>query len=264
MGKKKKDDGPAGAPAWLVTYGDLMSLLLTFFVLLLSFSTIQEENFKEALMSLRGAFGLMPKELTLVQINPQPKNQRPSHKSVEELARKLRRRLQVQGKLDKVKIEFDQEGGLKINLPSQILFDAGSTDLRADAYPVLNDIAELFGEMPEAFFQVRGHTDSQPFAKAGTSRDNYDLSYTRADRVARYLTRNVRVVLDRFEIVACGSGQPIAPNTTEAGRRANRRVEIHVRGMFTDVRLDEIRSRFDTTPAPPRSSGSSGEPGTTR
>ena len=59
MPRSKKGEGEQGAPMWIVTFSDLMSLLLTFFVLLLSFSTISEEKFNQALMSLQGAFGVL-------------------------------------------------------------------------------------------------------------------------------------------------------------------------------------------------------------
>lgn len=249
---KKRDDGPAGAPAWMVTYGDLMSLLLTFFILLLSFSTItEEEAFKEAIKSFKGSLGFMPKELTMVQINPLPKKITRQNKTVEELARKLRRRLQVLGQEEKIKVEYDAEGGLKINLPSQILFDSSRADLKAEAYPVLNGLAELLGELPDAFFEVRGHTDNRPMRGTGRFRDNHDLSYSRADRVARYLVEvaggpnRPRLSLEQFEVIASGSGRPASPNTTEEGRQANRRVEIHVKGLLTDETIEKIETRME-------------------
>lgn len=248
---KKRDDGPAGAPAWMVTYGDLMSLLLTFFVLLLSFSTItEEEAFKEAIKSFKGSLGFMPKELTMVQINPLPKKITRQNKTVEELARKLRRRLQVLGQEEKIKVEYDAEGGLKINLPSQILFDSSRADLKAEAYPVLNGLAELLGELPDAFFEVRGHTDNRPMRGTGRFRDNHDLSYSRADRVARYLvsyrpSQGAQIPLERFEVIASGSGRPASPNNTEEGRMANRRVEIHVKGLLTDATIEKIETRME-------------------
>ena len=69
----KCDCGEKGAPAWVVTYGDLMSLLLTFFVLLLSFASMDEpEEMQAAMVAIRGAFGIMPENKTLVPFNLQP------------------------------------------------------------------------------------------------------------------------------------------------------------------------------------------------
>lgn len=244
--KKKKDEAVGGAPAWMVTYGDLMSLLLTFFVLLLSFSTITEEKaFKEAIASFRGAVGFLPRELTIVQINPLPKRMKRPSKTVEDLARKLRRRLQVLGKEEKVKIEFDAQGGLKISLPSQVLFDTAKADLKAEAYTILGDVSELLAELPSAFFEVRGHTDGRPLTRSAAYRDNYDLSFGRADAVARYMSRGAKIPMNQFEIVACGPGQPIAPNDTPEGQRTNRRVEIHVKGIAGAEKLEELRTRID-------------------
>lgn len=244
MAKQKKCECEAGAPLWMVTYGDLMSLLLTFFVLLLSFSTITEEElFRQAIMSFRGSVGLLPRELTVTQVNPMPsKYQRPS-RSAEELARKLRRRLQLLGKEGEVKVEFDGKNGLKLTLPSKILFASADASVQPPAYPVLNDLASIFAEFPNALFEVRGHTDDRPLTSHPLFRDNYDLSFGRADSVARYLSKEGRIPLERFEIIARGAGDPRAPNTTEEGRAANRRVEIFVRGLLADEEYENITEK---------------------
>ena len=242
--KKKKGDEGGGAPLWMVTYGDLMSLLLTFFVLLLSFSTItEEEAFKQAIASFRGAVGFLPRELTVVQINPMPKRMKRTSRTIEELARKL---LQIMGKDDKVKIELDAQGGLKISLPNQVLFDTARAELKVEAYAVLNDVGEVLAELPIAFFEVRGHTDNRPLVRSSQYRDNYDLSFGRADAVARYLNRAQDIPLDQFEIIACGAGQPVAPNSTLEGQRANRRVEIYIRGIAGDDRFEEFQRRIES------------------
>ena len=243
---KKKQDQEVGAPLWMVTYGDLMSLLLTFFVLLLSFSTITEEElFKEAIQSFRGAVGFLPRELTVVQVNPLPQRmQRPS-RSAENLARRIRRQLQVLGKEDLVKVLFDQQGELRISLPSQILFDSASARLKPEAFPVLNDLSAIFGEVPEGYLEIRGHTDDRPLSTTGAFRDNYDLSYARADAVARHLMQEGTALRERVEIIACGPSQPIALNTTEEGRQENRRVDITVRGLVSDEAARELEERAE-------------------
>lgn len=225
----------------MVTFGDLMSLLLTFFVLLLSFSTItDEEIFREAIMSFRGSVGIMPRELTTVQVAPLPsKYSRPSRSS-EDLARRLRRQLQILGKETDVKLEFDGQNGVKLTLPSKILFGSAEAAVKPEAYPILNDLSEIFAEFPDAVFEVRGYTDDRPLANHPRFRDNYDLSFGRADSVARYMQRESRIPLERFEIIARGAGDPLAPNTTEEGRQANRRVEVHVRGLPSDESYEAI------------------------
>jgi len=241
---RQKKPEAEGAPAWVVTYGDMMSLLLCFFVLLLSFSTISEEAFKEALLSLQGALGVLPAHSSVVATYPRTMRQR--KEEMEQAARRLQRQLLIQGKERQVKIEMDAQGGLKINLPSAILFDIGSATLRADAFPVLRDVAQILAELPDTFIEVRGHSDSQPLRDTVRFRDNYDLSYARADAVARQLMRVGEIPIDQFEIISCGSSQPVATNATEEGRNANRRVEIYVRGLVDRRKIELLQGESET------------------
>lgn len=244
MAKEKKCNCEAGAPLWMVTYGDLMSLLLTFFVLLLSFSTITEEElFREAIQSFRGAVGFLPKELTAVQINPMPRRMRPPSRAAEELARRLRLRLQILGKEQDVRLEFDPQGQLRISLPNRVLFDTASAQLKPDSFPILNDFSTILADLPDAFFEVRGHTDNRPLTSTARFRDNHDLSVARADSVARYLAQVGRIPLDRFEITGAGPGQPVATNDTEEGMQANRRVEVTVKGLTDATRIQNLQER---------------------
>ena len=96
-GKKKNgNDDPGGAPAWMVTYGDMMSLLLTFFVLLLSFSVMDEKKVSQALSSIRGALGVLRGQPVIVNFSSAAP-QRRMPRSVERIARQLRRQMQVLG-----------------------------------------------------------------------------------------------------------------------------------------------------------------------
>ncbi len=242
--EKKKDDEQGGAPGWVVTFSDLMSLLLTFFVLLLSFSTISEKDFQRAIMSLQGALGVLPLNTSVVNPFPRPPTRQST--KAEELARKLRRRLQVTGKESAVKVEYDATGGLKITLPEAVLFDAGSAELKAAAAPVLQQVGEVLEELPKAFIEVRGHSDDRPLTNTARYRDNLELSFWRADAVARRLEDAAALDLDQFEVVAVGSGQPVAPNLTEAGRAANRRVELQVRGILERERIRKLEESFGT------------------
>ncbi len=231
---------------WVVTYGDLMSLLLTFFVLLLSFATMDKpRDVQEAMISIKGAFGVMPRALTQVRINPSPIRMRRPNKKVEDLGRRVQRSLQVAGLQQDIKIAYDAAGGLKITLPGEILYRAGESRVRPEAFPVLETIGALLSELPETFFEIRGHTDTSSLSSAVLYRDNHDLSGKRADSVARFMNQNAGIPLDRFEIIACGSGQPIATNTTAEGRNANRRVEIHVRGLMDSQQAVELLGRVD-------------------
>lgn len=249
--RPKKGQEGGGTPGWVVTFSDLMSLLLTFFVLLLSFSTISEKDFERAIMSLQGALGVLPANLSIV--NPFPRRPQEQATRAEEVARKLRRRLQVTGKDSAVKVEFDASGGLKITLPEAILFDAGSAELRAAAAPVLEDVGAVLASIPKTFVEVRGHSDDTQVSSTSRYRDNFELSFWRANAVTRRLIDTGQIDPKQFEVVAVGSGQPVAPNTTEAGRRANRRVDVYIRGVLDSDRIREIEEQFGGEGAAPSS-----------
>ena len=231
---------------WVVTYGDLMSLLLTFFVLLLSFATMDKpRDVQEAMISIKGAFGVLPKELTFIRINPAPERMRRPNKEVEDLARRVQRNLQVAGLQKDVKIAYDAAGGLKITLPSQVLYESGQTRLRPAAFPLLESLGALLSEIPETFFEIRGHTDNAVLSDDALFRDNYDLSYARADAVVRFLNQRSKIPINQFEIIACGASQPIATNSTPEGRSENRRVDIYVRGLMAQDEVRKLQDRVD-------------------
>lgn len=240
--RERKPSSEPSIPGWVVTYGDMMSLLLTFFILIVSFSSISQKDFKEAMMSLQGAFGVLNKYDGLITLIPRPPK-KPT-KEREDAARELKRKMQVEGK-EEVKVEFDKAGGIKIVLPNQLLFDSGSADLKPEASSVMETLGSLFSTLPDCFIEVRGHTDSRPLSSTGRFRDNYDLSYFRADSVVRGLTGGGAIPLERFEVIACGPGQPIATNDTEEGRGANRRVEIYVRPTSDSSKMSEIKEQLD-------------------
>lgn len=242
--KEKKCECEPGAPLWVMTFGDMMSLLLTFFILLLSFATMDKpRDFQEAIISIQGAFGVMPQDLQMVRIQAAPVRMRRPNKEAEDLARRVQRGLQVMGMQEDVKFTYDTAGGVKISLPGEILFPAGGAALRVEAYTMLDNIGALLSELPDATFEVRGHTDNTPLGDTTVYRDNHDLSYARADAVARYLQRTSRLPMGQFEIVGSGDGHPLATNTTEEGRQANRRVEIFVRGLLSNQRVKELQNR---------------------
>jgi chemotaxis protein MotB len=210
----------------MVTYADMMNLLLAVFVLILAFSIINEKKLTKAVASLQGAFGASPREVAAPTEGESAA--RPTA-TIESAARDLERKLQVIGRDQEVKIEYDKQGGLRIILPNRFVFDTASAEVKPESQPVLQNVGELLSSVPGCFIEVRGHTDGRPLLNHAKYRDNYDLSYARADNVARRIQGYGHLPIEEFEIVACGAGQPVATNETEEGQQANRRVEILVR-----------------------------------
>jgi chemotaxis protein MotB len=243
--KKKKGDAPKGAPGWMVTYGDLMSLLMTFFVLLLSFSTINEEEFKEALLSLKGALGVLPRHQSVISLR-QPSQRMPRMpQDMEVVARQIMEQLQMLNRDADVEMTYDDNrGGLRIVLPSELLFGSGNADLVTEAYPVLRVVADVLTDLPDPRVEVRGHTDNMPLRNAPQFADNWDLSYARAKNVMAFLQQASGLDPRYLEPVACGESQPLESNATPEGRQANRRVELFMRGDFSELLKQAVVSRI--------------------
>jgi chemotaxis protein MotB len=244
--EKKQQGGEGGAPAWMVTYGDLMGLLLTFFILLISFSTLDQKKITQAIISVQGAFGVLPEKMTVVQIlKNMAQAQSRTPRSIERAAREFRSRLQMLGLEENIEIKYDGEGGLEINLPNRVLFDLGSADLKPEAYEVLNGLASSLGEIPGKRIEIRGHTDNLPLSDTSRFADNYDLSYHRAKNVMLQMTEPGGIPQAETEVIACGPSQPVGDNNTEEGRQLNRRVQIRVRGDFSDETEGQIQAIVD-------------------
>ncbi len=232
---------PPSAPPWLVTYADMMNLLLAVFVLLAAFSSINEKKLNQALISLQDAFGVLPGPA----VGQHGDNGARPPATLESVARDLQRNLQIMGRDAEVEIEYDRKGGLRIILPDRFLFDSSSADLKPASLPVLQSVGELLANVSGTFVAVRGHTDNRPVTNNSKFRDNYDLSYARASNVARSIRTHGHLSAEELEFVACGPGQPIATNDTEDGRQANRRVEILVRLRTEDGDIRQLEKAIE-------------------
>ena len=207
-GKRAQDDEP-GVPGWVVTYGDMMSLLLTFFVLLISFSTVKEEEFNRAIASVKGALGVLPRELTFLDFRePIPE-------------------MRVQRFRDvAANVQFTAEG-LKLTMQDPVLFDTGEDALKPAAGPILTDVAGLLSELSDSFTSIQGHTDNVPIRTARFP-SNLELSAARALSVARFLMDKGGIDPNNVSVVGYSENLPIVPNDSPENRAKNRRVEIHV------------------------------------
>lgn len=249
--KKQEECPPKGSPAYMTTYGDLMTLLLTFFVLLLSFSSMREAKFRRAIGSLKGALGVLPNEQTIVepQIVPIPQL---TNLQESEIAESIVELEEASAELDiseSIKLEIEEEG-IKITISDTVLFDVGSARLKDDILPFLTAIANLVTGWPN-FIEIYGHTDTDAVSTDNLLfRDNRELSFHRANEVARYLAlRNVPA--SRMTPIPMGEYYPIASNDTESGKAQNRRVELFIKydketGIPTNVKayLDRLKINY--------------------
>ncbi len=216
-----------GAPGWMVTYGDLMSLLLTFFVLIVSFSSIEMAEFQKALGSLKGALGVLPKQQSVVmQWDPViPQLSDYEKKRVQKVISELRNVVKAQGLKDKVVMQ-EIKNGVLIRIDSPVLFDLGSANLKKRAYPILMKIIEMIQDWPNNI-RIEGHTDDLPIHTAEFP-SNWELSTARALSVLKFFLENSHIEPQRLSAVGYGEYHPLVPNTSPENRAKNRRVEIYI------------------------------------
>lgn len=225
-----------GAPAWMVTFADLMTLLLVFFVLLFSISSVEKERFKSVLSSIQIALNQntpVASQIIIQQappsseaIIPQPEmdeDKQPEKPNEDDLLDDIETLIQEQ-RLGEFVYVYTEGDRIIIRIKGTILFPSGDVELFDDAIPIFDDIHSLFKKYVDYNIDIKGYTDNTPIA---TSRfpSNWELSAVRATTVLRFFLEQG---IDPVRMSATGYSDlfPISSNETEAGRAQNRRVEF--------------------------------------
>lgn len=230
--KETKCKCAAGAPAWMVTYSDLVTLLLTFFVLLLSMANMDPVKFIQASSSLKDAFGLHKVtahiDFSIPVLPPTPKTR--FMPIQQELTVKMYEKIKSQ--LDMLKMSESVEAIMKdsdtilLRINDSILFKPGQSRITPVAYSSLRNISNIVRPLPMTM-RIEGHTDDTPVSDLEI--DNWNLSMDRATSVLRFFTKSDLLPLDRMAAVGYGPDRPIADNTTAEGKEQNRRVDFVLR-----------------------------------
>ncbi len=226
-----------GAPAWMVTFADLVTLLLVFFILLFSISSVETEKFKSVLSSIQLALNdkhpiaqhiiietvSSTTEADSNPIIPQPiaEPKKPSDK--EQLLDDIESMI-LEQRLGKFVYVYSEGDHIIIRIKGTILFPSGDVVLFDDAVPIFEDIYYLFKKYADYNIDIKGYTDNSPIATKQFP-SNWELSAVRATTVLRFF---IDQGIDPTRMSATGYADlfPIASNTTEAGRAQNRRVEF--------------------------------------
>ena len=261
---RRKEDPPKGSPAWMNTFADLMNLLLCFFVMLFSMSSVNEEKFEKVIASFQSTFSILPGggasigEGELIssgisqlenfdsyynqQLSSQSDGQTEEEKDIteayeqqeleesEDMAQQLENALSQYGIQDDVEVDFNAEY-VTLNMNGALLFDSASAELRDEAYPLVNKLGKILVTYDNNIIEVEGHTDNVPI-HSSKYEDNNVLSMYRALAVANDLRDTT--TLDPAYIKSSGRGEyvPIADNATPEGRARNRRVEIKIYNSY--------------------------------
>jgi len=274
MAKKKQEEAPKGSPAWMATFSDLMNLLLCFFVLLFSMSTVDSQKFQEVIASIQSSMSILPaggasigdgqlvsagvrqlefldsyysqlansasedgKEEADGSGTIQEAYEKEALSESEEMAEAVEAAVNRYGLQDLVEVEFNAEY-VQINLSGAVLFDSGQAELVSDAYPIIEKIGLILESYKKNIIEIEGHTDNVPVSRNSKFEDNDVLSMYRALAVANYL-RDVTDI-NPAHIKSSGRGEyvPVADNSTVEGRARNRRVEIKIYNSYNSD-LDE-------------------------
>jgi chemotaxis protein MotB len=225
---------------WLTTFNDLVTLLMVFFVLLFSLSSIDVTRLKEALDSLQsglgvllpgsrtevGLVGAMPEDVSPAVMTESEKQEIDSRVEFEEgLGERKAEMITLLGEISGVEA-VATEAGVVVSVSDALLFESGSATISPGAHGLLNGIALALNPFSYPV-RAEGHTDDRPIS---TSRypSNWELSADRAVKVVKYLHENGRILPWRLSAIGYGESKPKADNSTPAGRALNRRVEIFV------------------------------------
>ncbi len=220
-----------GAPRWVVTFGDLMSLLLCFFVLLLSFSNMDRQKYKQVAGSMEKAFGVQRK----IKVMEIPKGMKMIAKDFDQeiIATRIKEDLGkeidelIQDELSELRDQISVEASeneVIIRLMGESTFDSGKAEIRPQLKPLLQKVSEVL-RTTQGDIIIAGHTDNVPIA-GGPFKTNLRLSAARASAVAEFMIGRSGIDPKRISTMGFGEFRPMASNHTAAGREKNRRVEI--------------------------------------
>ena len=247
MGMNEPEE-EVGIPEWVVTFGDMMSLLLTFFVLLFSMSEPKVEESKAMMESLRRSFG---HDTSVASIMPGPAL--PTNSQLAKLASMGRaQRANTMNGGDKVKAPVGDHARVRSIRPSEetslggvIQFPEGACDLTEMDKQELANIARIFGGKPQKI-SVRGHTTSRPLSPDSPYRDHLDLAYARCYKVREYLVEQ-GIDERRFRLEQAAANEPAHIGHEPDKLRQNARVEVLLMAELTrelEGTKDERADRF--------------------
>jgi chemotaxis protein MotB len=282
--KPRRHEEHTNHEAWAIPYGDLITLLLAFFVVMYALSSVNEGKYRVLSDSLYAAFRGTPRTLQPVQVGERqvgpgadsrtgiPQQHAPEGRAGSAVATsvklapelpKLASVHAVDATLAPIAAQLENaladlvrkqqvsvrrsDLWIEVELRSDILFPSGSAQLAGGAVSVIEELARVLGPLPNAV-RVEGHTDNVPIRNASFY-SNWELSAARAGSVVRVLSAN-GVAPNRLAVVGFGEQHPAQSNDTAQGRNANRRVVIVIMSIDAAHHNDPLEMLRGAPPAP--------------
>ncbi len=273
MARKKEKSEVKASSDWMTTFSDLMNLLLCFFVLLFSMSTVDAEKFEEIAASLQASYsifdggaasltegnlissgvsqlndlndyynnmGTNQDESDSTQIEDMEKYEEIRNDEMieesEQIGEQLQQDLAINGLLEKGDVDIEVTAQyVLLNLNGSVLFDSSSADIKSDTSTTefLDKLGTVLKKYDDYHIEIVGHTDSRPMAANNKYPNNMLLSQARAYTIFDYLVGNKDMDPSTMQCTGRGEYEPIATNTTAEGRAQNRRVEIRIYNSYT-------------------------------
>lgn len=258
--KRPEEPQEEGSPAWMNTYGDMVTLLLTFFVLLFSFSTIDAAKWEEIVNSFTGLHVVAITELDPNMPDyeesdnrfvittpapsatppPSPEPAMPADMNVMELKEQFDELYErIKNYIDSndlgyiLNVEYIDENTILVRMSDSAFFDSGSARLDEDAEVVLDEVCGMMEEYTYLLqvIRIEGHTDNVPIRNALYA-DNWELSMDRSDTVRQFILDVSEIHPGLLMASYYGEYHPVASNDTEEGRAQNRRVDFVIESIL--------------------------------
>ncbi len=223
------------SPGWLTTFNDLVTLLMVFFVLLFTMSSIDARQMQEFQYALQSGLGILEagqmvdisvkttqpvEDMSHNKTQPEGVKGSPDERLTGLLSDKLIKSLEAD-----FEIQVTQtQQGIRLSFEDQILFNFGKADINPAGFTMLDQIAKALKKVPKPV-RVEGHTDNIPIQTARFP-SNWELSVARAVKVVKYFAEVGNIDPHRLSAVGYGESRPVVANDTASNRAKNRRVEI--------------------------------------
>lgn len=250
--RRKKQEGHEDGERWMVTYADMITLLLVFFIILYSMSSLQVDRFNALVNSLKSAFSgnaivnqsMNPPTTTFnvpVNQNKMPHSQQQTSPQSTESQQdkqqldKLYSALESYIKKNHLQADIQLQNlpvGVQVTVKDHILFDLGKANIKPSAMKVLEKIGGILDVVNNPIV-VEGYTDNTPIGPGSQFASNWDLSGARSENVMLYLINVEHIKPARMSFVGYGEFHPLVPNDNKADKAINRRVNIVIQRLLS-------------------------------
>lgn len=233
------------AALWYISYSDLVTNMLCFFVMLFAFSSLDSPKKRQESQSMdnrffaifsinqaQGAHQWLIRGNKGILMTPSPQRN-----EAVRIVKSVKNKLAKVTMRDRINV-LSNDQMIKIQIPANVLFESGSAAMKKGAEEVLISLVPIIGSI-ENYIRIDGHTDDLPPNRRSPFPSNWELSTARACSVVRYFVNEMNLDPERFSAQGYADNRPKVSNTSEAGREINRRVEIIILSQKKKVHKSE-------------------------